>query len=136
MAKLPYHYVLNGWGRYEAFGPSTEDPETLQLSQRVLPAPVRANVVKTPLTRYFVKKKPVEKRKGPGNSPTVTIPPRDCHALVTEGAKKIFKLIQHGRLTIGLGVWNFRAGKYTQAQGSPWSGIEPSLRRTRREGYE
>lgn len=31
---------------------------------------------------------------------------------ITEGVKKTLKLIQHGRLTIGLsGVWNFRAGK-------------------------
>jgi len=30
---------------------------------------------------------------------------------ITEGAKKVLKLVQHERATIGLqGVWNFRSG--------------------------
>ncbi|OPX99853.1 MAG: hypothetical protein A4E58_00208 [Syntrophorhabdus sp. PtaB.Bin006] len=88
-----------------------------------------------PSLHFKNEKEPRKYLQGRGDAPTPYILPDVWSAKdkgnkplwITEGVKKTLKLVQHGRLTIGLsGVWNFRGGKDRPDQASKqlWRELE------------
>ncbi|OPY65974.1 MAG: hypothetical protein A4E63_02722 [Syntrophorhabdus sp. PtaU1.Bin050] len=94
-----------------------------------------------PSLHFKNEKEPRRYLQGKGDEPTPYIVPDVWAAKdkgnkplwITEGVKKTLKLVQHGRLSVGLsGVWNFRSGKdrhdqdnkqlWRELEGFRWTG--------------